>query len=196
MCLPFFNARTRPDEIEISGQRMELTSIGLARPVNIHSFFYSFFALRRSCFHDSAGPDFGAERAVRRMCSACEFSFRGNHDWLGGDRFHRLGLFGRGGFRFTFAESFRPDVEAAVAVRRDFPRAPNTLALAEAAIKNAVRADVGFRPPALERLGIILATDGEAPDIVVAVAAYLAARERKVQVHAVLVLRAVIVEAR
>jgi len=108
----------------------------------------------------------------------------------------RLFLFGSDAFNFTFARAFWPDVEAAMIQRADVPRTPYALAFAEATIENTVRAGVGFGPRTFQRLRAVIAANLEPAHVVVAVAAHFASGEREVEVHAVLVLRAVIVKAR
>src|SRR5438093_5751562 len=96
--------------------------------------------------------------------------------------------------RLALARPARPDLKPTVMKRCDFPRAPDALALAEAAIRHVVPPDVGLRPRTFQARRVVLAADDERPDVVVALASHPAFAERQVQIHAMLVLRAVVVE--
>src|ERR1051325_11286986 len=93
--------------------------------------------------------------------------FAGNcFGWLLDVRFAR--------FQFTVACPPRPDVETALAERRNLPGAPNAPVLAEAVIDDIVRTGICFRPPAFTAGGVITTLDQEQADVVGAIAGHAA----------------------
>jgi hypothetical protein len=100
------------------------------------------------------------------------------------------------GTLFTLARLARPDVEAAMGPRGDLPRAPNPLALPEAAIENIVRAQIALGPVTLAAGSVVTAFDEEPANVINTIASHVAARECKQEVHPMPVPRAIIVEPR
>jgi hypothetical protein len=85
-------------------------------------------------------------------------------------------------------------MKTAVVIISDFPSAPNAFAFAEAAIKNIMAADVRFGPMAFGTRRAILTLDYKRPDVVVAFTGNTAIAERQMHIHAMLILRLVIIE--
>src|SRR5437870_4956 len=91
---------------------------------------------------------------------------------LGGDGVSRHFRRDRLRSLLPLARPARPNVESAVGLEGalgDFPRAPDAFSLAEASIKNVMRANVTLGPVTLAVGGIISAFDEKAADVVVAV---------------------------
>jgi hypothetical protein len=85
-------------------------------------------------------------------------------------------------------------VKAAVIENSNFPGSPNPPALAKAAIEDIVRTDVTLRPMTFGTLGIVMAFDEEAANVVIAITAHNAIREGEVKLHPVAIARSVIVK--
>src|SRR5262249_17780186 len=87
-----------------------------------------------------------------------------------------------------------PDIKTAVILDPDFPGAPDALALAKAAVKNVVPADIALGPMTLEVGGVVPALDQEPADIVVSVPADGTLREGQVQIHTVTISGTIVIK--
>ena len=95
-------------------------------------------------------------------------------------------LLGFGGF-VGHVGALRPDVEAAAIDEqapelRQFPDAPDAAAVIRAAISDAVPADVLLGPGAIAAAKIVLPSDLELPDPIVAFAGHIALAERELKI--------------
>ena len=77
----------------------------------------------------------------------------------------------------------------------DFPRAPNSFSFAETAIEDIMRTEIRFGPMTLRALRRVFTLDYKRSHVVIALAVYAAIGERKMKVHAMFILRRVIVKA-
>jgi hypothetical protein len=128
--------------------------------------------------------------AAHFTIGGCAVSIRGSTALFDGrhlcrNRIHWFGQFRLFGLVGSFAGLTWPDVETAMAIISDLPRAPNPFAFAKPTIENVMRSDVSLGPVAFKAGGIETALDEKAANVIQAITADRTIGEREVELHSV-----------